>query len=174
MRHTLVQTKMMRLTFTVSVCLYAFTALSQNSKPYSKQDSLKAKTYFDNSWKYSLGSVQHQLYLDSALAIMPTNAYYWQQKSMPLYKAHKHELGKPFVDSAVKYDPSHWLEYRAFLKCIYHRTYTDALTDFYTAWVSCILRKQITTRPLNVLTKPLLYTGSFQMHSFINLYACMK
>jgi tetratricopeptide (TPR) repeat protein len=52
---------------------------------------------------------------------------------MPLYKAHKYEAGKPFLDSAVKYDPGHWLDYAAFLECIYEHSYNNSLKDFYEA-----------------------------------------
>jgi tetratricopeptide (TPR) repeat protein len=49
---------------------------------------------------------------------------------MPLYKANKYELGSPFLDSAVKYDPEQWLEYRAYMKCIFERNYKVAMADF--------------------------------------------
>jgi tetratricopeptide (TPR) repeat protein len=76
-------------------------------------------------------SVKRQLYLDSALAIVPDNAQLWQQKAMPLFKQQKYEVGMPFLDSAVKYDTEkHWLEYRAFMKCIFQKSYRAALIDF--------------------------------------------
>jgi tetratricopeptide (TPR) repeat protein len=84
----------------------------------------------DSSWHYRLGSATHQCYIDSALAIIPTNAWYWQQKSMPLYKSGRYELGKPYLDSAVKYNPEHWLEYKAFMECIYSKSYRESLRDF--------------------------------------------
>jgi tetratricopeptide (TPR) repeat protein len=52
---------------------------------------------------------------------------------MPLYKSFQHELGRPYVDSAVKYDPENWLDYRAYLKCIFERNYSQALADFHIA-----------------------------------------
>lgn len=100
---------------------------------YSHQDSARAKACFDSSWHYSIGSAQHQQYLDSALMAIPTMAYYWQQKAMPLHKAGKYELAGPFLDSAVKYDPERWLEYRAFMRCIYEKHYRAALEDLRTA-----------------------------------------
>ena len=112
----------------VILMLLSLTASAQ--RQYSRKDSLRAKAYFDSSWSYSLGSARHQAYLDSALMVMPTNAYFWQQKSMPLYKANKYELGRPFLDSAVKYDPEQWLEYRGYMKCIFEKNYKVALADF--------------------------------------------
>jgi tetratricopeptide (TPR) repeat protein len=114
---------------------------------YSKADTLRAKAYFDSSWNYSLGSAKHQLYLDSALRIMPTNAYYWQQKSMPLYKAGKYEVGSPFLDSAVKYDPEQWLEYRGFMKCIFEKNYKVALADLRKAKIKYGSKRAVMDHP---------------------------
>jgi tetratricopeptide (TPR) repeat protein len=52
---------------------------------------------------------------------------------MPLDKAGKYELASPYLDSAVKYDPTEYLDYRAFMKCIFHKNYRGALQDFYAA-----------------------------------------
>jgi len=96
----------------------------------SHEDSVAAKEYFKSSFKYSLNSRQHQVYLDSALMRLPQNAYFWQQKSMPLYKSQRYELGRPFLDSAVKYDSGRWLEYRGFMTCIFQKHYSEAIADF--------------------------------------------
>jgi tetratricopeptide (TPR) repeat protein len=67
----------------------------------------------------------------SALLIVPKASQLWQQKAMPLFKQKKYELGMPFLDSAVKYDKTnHWLEYRAFMKCIFQKSYRAAINDF--------------------------------------------
>lgn len=121
----------MRYYYTVLLSLLLIKAFA--AAGYTKQDSLRAKQYFDSSWNYRLGSQKHQLYIDSALMIIPTHAWYWQQKSMPLYKAHKYEVGRPFLDSAIKYDPEHWLDYAAFIECIFERNYTSSLRDFHKA-----------------------------------------
>ncbi|MBL7681941.1 MAG: tetratricopeptide repeat protein [Flavipsychrobacter sp.] len=120
----------MRYTFTLAFILLMLHDDSR-AQQYTKADSLKAKSYWDNSWNFTLYSAKHQLYLDSALMVIPTHAYYWQQKSMPLYKAKKYELGKPFLDNAVKYDAAKWLEYRAYMRCIFEKNYKGALEDFY-------------------------------------------
>jgi|GEM_PF-347702 len=116
---------------TILFALSAYLSPAQALHAYSSQDSARAKTYFDSSWHYGLNSAKHQLYLDSALMIIPTHAWYWQQKSMPLYKQQKYQLGRPFLDSAVKYDPRRWLDYRAFMKCIFEKNYRESLADFY-------------------------------------------
>ncbi len=89
-----------------------------------------AKRYFVKSWDYPMYALRRQLYLDSALLYMPTHAYIWQQKAMPLYKQQRYEYGKPFLDSAVKYDPGKWLDYRGFMRCIFEKSYSTAIADF--------------------------------------------
>lgn len=42
----------------------------------------------------------------------------------------KHELAAPFLDSAVKYDSTRYVEYRAYMNCIFRRHYREALRDF--------------------------------------------
>jgi len=103
---------------------------SSAQRTYSHQDSLMAKRYFVKSWDYPMYALRRQLYLDSALLYMPTHAYIWQQKAMPLYKQQRYEYGKPFLDSAVKYDPGKWLDYRGFMRCIFEKSYSAAIADF--------------------------------------------
>jgi tetratricopeptide (TPR) repeat protein len=122
----------MRSLFCYLILMYMVPAIAK-AKGYSHEDSVKAKKYFSESWKYGLMSDKHQMYLDSALMVMPTNAYYWQQKCMPLYKAFRHEVGRPYLDSAVKYDPENWLDYRGFMSAMFARAYSDALKDFHLA-----------------------------------------
>ena len=100
----------------------------------SAADSARVKRYLDSAGKADTYSLKHQHYLDSALSVMPYNAYWWQQKAMPLFKQRKYELGMPYLDSAVKYDnTTHWLEYRAFMKCIFSKDYKSSIADFYLA-----------------------------------------
>lgn len=104
---------------------------SKVTRKISSSDSLKVMRYLEKSGEVSLFSVKRQLYLDSALSIVPWAAYIWQQKAMPLFKQKKYEIGMPHLDSAVKYDKSHhWLEYRAFIKCIFQKSYRAAIVDF--------------------------------------------
>lgn len=122
----------MRLRYFLLLFAAHTAAFAQQKNVYTHTDSMRAKAYWDSSWKYTLHSIEHQLYLDSALMIIPTHAHFWQQKSMPLHKMRKYELAMPYLDSAVKYDPHRWMPYRAYMRCIFERRYRDALTDFYT------------------------------------------
>lgn len=107
--------------------------MQANAQPYSSADSARAKAYVSKAWQQPLFSANRDALLDSALMIIPTHAYYWQQKSMPLYKAMKYEAGRPFLNNAVKYDAGNWLDYAAFMTCIFQKNYQDALQMFYSA-----------------------------------------
>ncbi len=97
----------------------------------SPQDSVRLYRYLDMVGEFPLFSIKRQLYIDSALAIVPKVSQLWQQKAMPLFKQKKYEIGMPYLDSAVKYDKTnHWLEYRAFIKCIFQKSYKEAIIDF--------------------------------------------
>ncbi|WP_079736524.1 tetratricopeptide repeat protein [Salegentibacter salegens] len=102
------------------------------SSGFSKeqQDSL-IEIYLENgAWKQDPYSQDWQDEIDKGLGIDSTIAYFWQQKAMPLFKQSKYELGMPFIDNAVKYNPRRWQDYRAFIKCIFSKQYKDAIQDF--------------------------------------------
>jgi tetratricopeptide (TPR) repeat protein len=126
------------LTIILSLSFY-FTTDAQDAKAnkLSVTDSITSREYWSKANKSGLYSQTRQRYLDSALTIDHTSAYYWQQKAMPLYKQKKYEAGAPFLDSAVKYNPKQYMEYRGFMKCIFQKSYTSAIADFHTAkaWV---------------------------------------
>lgn len=84
----------------------------------------------NGAWKHNLYSREWQEEIDKGLAKDSTIAYLWQQKSMPLFKQGKHELGLKYIDKAVKFDRHYWLDYRAFMKCIYVKDYRGAIADF--------------------------------------------
>lgn len=96
----------------------------------STQDSIKLQDYYEKSNRVPLFSQKRQQYLDSVLQIDPENAYYWQQKAMPLYKARKYSLGKPFLAKAVLYNPEKYLDYSAFMKCIFSKEYEESIKEF--------------------------------------------
>lgn len=95
------------------------------------QDSIRLYNYLDMVGEFPLFSMKRQLYIDSALTIVPNASQLWQQKAMPLFKQKKYEIGMSYLDSAVKYDNlNQWLEYRAFIKCIFQKSYKEAIVDF--------------------------------------------
>lgn len=95
------------------------------------QDSIIKEHLENGAWKKGLYSIEWQEEIDKGLAKDSTIAYLWQQKSMPLMKQGKYELGMQYLDKAVKFDRNNeWQEYRAFMKCIFSKRYKDAIIDF--------------------------------------------
>ncbi|PIE47589.1 MAG: hypothetical protein CSA40_02160 [Flavobacteriales bacterium] len=94
-----------------------------------QQDAI-IKEHLENAGKYGLYSRERQEEIDRGLAKDSTIAYLWQQKAMPLFKQGKYELGMTYIDKAVKYDRERWQDYRAFIKCVFAKTYKDAIADF--------------------------------------------
>lgn len=119
----------------IAILLLTFSCVQADAQlNLSVTDSIALNNYMDSAFSQELFSARRRAYLDSALAVKHDFAYAWQQRAMPLFKQQKYELAMPYLDSAVKYDTkNHWLEYRAFMKCIYQKDYSGALKDFYTA-----------------------------------------
>ena len=82
------------------------------------------------NYNYNYNMAEWQACLDEGLKKDSTVAYLWQQKAMPYFKAKKYEVGMRFIDKAVQYDPEKWQSYRAFIKCIFAKTYKEAILDF--------------------------------------------
>lgn len=97
-----------------------------------RQDSLIEKyvTNCSKTYNYKYQMHEWQYCLNEGLKIDSTVAYFWQQKAMPYFKERKYEVGMEFLNKAVKYNPQRWLSYRAFIKCIFAKTYKDAIKDF--------------------------------------------
>ena len=79
---------------------------------------------------YNFQMAEWQNCLDDGLKKDSTISYIWQQKAMPYFKAKKYEVGMNYIDQAVKYSPKEWQPYRAFIKCVFAKTYKDAIIDF--------------------------------------------
>lgn len=111
---------------------------SGQDEPESKQQQLTSdqiiQRYLRNgAWKLRYFSPEYQVYVDSAIAANPDMAYLYQQKAMPYFKQGKYELGLVSLDKAVELDPKSHIDYRAFIKCIFAKTYHEAIKDFLTA-----------------------------------------
>src|SRR5687768_14441837 len=79
---------------------------SQNAR-LKTADSVKIVVLYKKAFNSDVFSQVRQAYLDSILLIRHDDAFAWQQKSMPLFKQKKYEVGMPLLDSAVKYDRSY-------------------------------------------------------------------
>ncbi|MGB3143138.1 MAG: hypothetical protein WBB24_03450 [Maribacter sp.] len=102
----------------------------QDKVGLTQKDSVRLNSFISEAFKAPLHSKEHQQMLDSALAIQPDNVWLWQQKAMPLYKARKYQLGKPFLAKAVESDPEKYLDYSAFMKCIFSKDHIKSITEF--------------------------------------------
>jgi tetratricopeptide (TPR) repeat protein len=128
------QTSLMKVLMSFIAIAISLQALAQKDIPKTKaenyEDSVFRYYVKERAWRQPLFSRERERYLDSALALLPHNAYLWQQRGMPLIKQNKYELSMRYIDSAVKYDPQKWLDYRAMMKCIFAKTYRESLKDF--------------------------------------------
>lgn len=95
-----------------------------------RQEEIINEHLKNGAWKYQMMSQEWQQEINQGLAKDSTIAYLWQQKAMPLLKMRKYEVGIEYLDKAVKYDAQKWQDYRAFTKCIFAKTYKDAIIDF--------------------------------------------
>lgn len=95
-----------------------------------KQEAIIEEFATNCAHKYSYNLPEWQECLNRGLEKDSTIAYLWQQKAMPLFKARKYEAGMGFIDKAVRYDAKRYLDYRAFIKCIFAKTYREAIVDF--------------------------------------------
>lgn len=125
----------MKVFFIIVASLFSFTSIAQNSQASANIKEVQQKIvdeYVHNCAKnysfYHMNELQNCL--DEGLKKDPTIAYLWQQKAMPLFKMKKYEAGMVFCDKAVEHDPQRWLSYRAYIKCIFAKTYREAIIDF--------------------------------------------
>lgn len=95
-----------------------------------KQEEIINEYLKNGAWKHELYSREWQEEIDKGLEKDSTIAYLWQQKAMPMFKQAKYEIGMEYIDKAVKYDRQGWQDYRAFIKCIFAKTYREAIADF--------------------------------------------
>jgi len=117
----------------LSICVILSTNIicgGQSISSEALKDSVYNKYVKNGAYNYSYLSQEWQKYIDTAISITPDNAYLWQQKAMPYFKRQKYEVGMKYLDKAVELSPVKYTDYRAFMKCIFTKNYTDAITDF--------------------------------------------
>lgn len=120
-----------------------FSCLFLSSKVFSqKAESFVEKgknqndlieTYVTNcaeKYNYNFEMNDWQNCLDEGLKKDSTIAYLWQQKAMPYFKAKKYEVGMTHLNKAVLLDAKRWQPYRAFIKCIFQKSYKESILDF--------------------------------------------
>jgi tetratricopeptide (TPR) repeat protein len=95
-----------------------------------RQEAVIKESLENGAWEHMMFSKQWQDEIDAGLKKDSTIAYLWQQKAMPYFKLRKYKIGMPFIDKAVRYEPKKWQPYRAFIKCIFAKTYKESIIDF--------------------------------------------
>ncbi|NIG55439.1 tetratricopeptide repeat protein [Chitinophaga sp. Cy-1792] len=118
------------VTLIILSLLLLATSFSYAQKASISRDSILQKYLHNGAYQYAIYSQSWNVYLDSALAILPQDAFLWQQKAMPYFKTLKYEVGMAYLDSAVKYNQPRYIDYRGFIKCIFLKDYTAAIADF--------------------------------------------
>ncbi|QHS58478.1 tetratricopeptide repeat protein [Chitinophaga agri] len=101
-----------------------------SAQPPPDKDSVERRFLSNGAYRHHYFAREWQIYLDSALAVLPDEASFWQQKAMPLFKQRKYEAGMVYLDKAVALDAAEYLDYRAFIKCIFQKNYQGAIADF--------------------------------------------
>jgi tetratricopeptide (TPR) repeat protein len=125
---------MIKIITTISLFIalncFSQTNIKEDTETKAKQDAIIKEFLEDGAWQHMMFSKEWQDNIDAGLKKDSTIAYLWQQKAMPYFKLRKCEIGMPFIDKAVQFDARRWQPYRAFIKCIFARTYKDAIIDF--------------------------------------------
>ena len=126
----------MKNTILLTSLFFAMLCYGQTPKSISESIKKSQDSIIDEAMNcatkhnYTIQMKEWQECLDAGLKKDSTIAYLWQQKAMPYFKARKYEVGMAYLDKAVQYDKKEWLPYRAFMKCIFVKTYKDAIVDF--------------------------------------------
>ncbi len=108
--------------------------VKKTHKPSGDFSNIQKDSIIDEVFKVvskaRLNSQKRRDVLDSVILKYPTIAYFYQQRAMPLYKQDKDELGLPFLEKAAELNPEKYLDYMAFMKCIFSKNYKAAIKDF--------------------------------------------
>ncbi|WP_179319309.1 tetratricopeptide repeat protein [Winogradskyella helgolandensis] len=116
--------------FLILSCKKTETIEPKSSIQLSLEDSLRVNYFKGRAYRQNLYSQEFQKYLDSALQVSPSDAHLWQQKAMACFKSKKYEVGMGFLDKAVALDTEYYIDYRAFIKCIFTKQYKASIVDF--------------------------------------------
>jgi tetratricopeptide (TPR) repeat protein len=107
-------------------------SVSSKCKSRSFQDSL-IRRYVDSGAEklpYIYNNPVWGRYMDSVLAICPDVAEAYQLKAVPAIKNGEYTKAYQLDTKAAELDPAQYLSYLGFLKCIFTKDYSGAITDF--------------------------------------------
>jgi tetratricopeptide (TPR) repeat protein len=113
-------------------CALVTFAQSNSEKIQKNQEAIIEEFVTNCAQKhnYNYEMSEWQQCLDAGLQKDSTISYLWQQKAMPYFKARKYDIGMVYLDKAVKLNPEKYQAYRAFMKCIFAKTYKESISDF--------------------------------------------
>lgn len=94
-----------------------------------QQDTIIEKYLKNGAYKYHYILQGWDDNINLALKQDSTIAMLWQQKAIPYWKTKKYSLAVACYDKAVLYDREKYLGRRGYLKCIFQRDYTSAISD---------------------------------------------
>ncbi len=125
----------MKNTLFIALFFFTFASAQNQSTERTRTDYHREleEEFLDNcarKYNYTYQMSEWQNCLDEGIKKDSTYAYFWQQKAMPYFKAKKYEIGMEYIDKAVLYDAKRWQPYRAFIKCIFIKSYREAILDF--------------------------------------------
>jgi tetratricopeptide (TPR) repeat protein len=100
-----------------------------NCNIYKDKNCAMACRIFNASDSFGQGSPQCQYYLDSAIALCPSFAPAWHEKSVPYLKRGDFVTWRPLMDKAVELDPVQFLQVRGWCRFKFLRDYAGALED---------------------------------------------
>jgi tetratricopeptide (TPR) repeat protein len=110
---------------------FSYSSLGQTAAtPPLTNDEIVTRYLKNGAWKYPIMWPERQQYLDSAIALNPNYGYLYQQKAMPYFMQGKYEIAIAILDKAVEADAKAYIDYRAYMKCIYGNHHTEAILDF--------------------------------------------
>ena len=130
---------MMKNIWFLVIIMFGFSSCKEKQvikteKPLGDYSNIQKDSIIDEVFKFvaktRLNSQKRRDVLDSVILKYPTIAYFSQQRAMPLYKQDKDELGLPFLEKAAELNPEKYLDYMAFMKCIFSKNYRAAIIDF--------------------------------------------
>ena len=123
--------KTITLLFVLLISNFVFSQKPLSTDTSKQFEETVIKHFIDSgAYKHSYYHPEWRKNFDSAIALLPNKAFLYQQQAMPLYKRHKYEAGKPYLDKAVELNKQEYLPYRGFMNCIFRKNYHDAIVDF--------------------------------------------
>jgi len=117
--------------------IFVLVSLSLSSFAQKKEaiqeltnDEIVTRFVKNGAWRYPFTWPERDVYIDSAIQLKPDFAYLYEQKALPYFRQGKYEVAIEILDKAVALDIRSFIDYRAYMKCIYGSRHKEAILDF--------------------------------------------